>query len=309
MTHNQLPAPPQPQQPAQHPQTPQDPHSGPTSQRPSQGPSRTAKTIMYITAVAGGVALLGIAASAAYSAAGTRLGTASGDSSRSVSVEGVTELDLDISLADFTLKFGAVDEAQLKVSGTDSDRWALKRDRDTLVVTSPQRLGGSSCLFGFCPPDRAAHTTVILTLPETLERQSVNAEIDVSVGSFTSTGTFGDLAVEVGTGEATVAGDARTLSVSVGVGSFSGDLTGVNAADFEVSMGDVRTTLRGDAPDSVDVEVGTGSADLQLPDVEYRVDASVELGDLRNQLRTSSSAPNRITADVSLGDLALRPLR
>ncbi|MBL3699511.1 hypothetical protein [Leucobacter luti] len=285
-------------------------HQIPTPpQAASTRPGRAARPIMIATACVGGLALLGIGTSAAYSAAGTRVASVSDASATSISVDGITDLDLDLSIAEFTLEYGPVDEAELRVAGTHTDRWVLKRDRDTLVVASPSRLGGGSCFLGFCPPDRTARMTGTLTLPEELRQRPLNTEVEVSVGSFTADGSFGDVSVDVGAGEATIAGAASTLEVTVGVGTFTGELSDVSAAAFEVSLGEIRTTLSGDAPDTITAEVGTGSIDLRLPDEDYRVDASVELGDVTNRLRTSSDAKHLITADVSLGELTLRPLR
>lgn len=281
------------QQPTPAPQTARKPRAAGTA-------------IMWTTAAIGGALILGVGASAAYGVATSRA-SASAAGNLQVTVDGLTELDLDISAADFTLDYGPVTEATLEVAGAAHTQWGLRRDGSALVVTSPRGSGGS-CWIGFCPPERRVNSTVTLTLPQSFAERGLDADVSVGVGRFRADGTFGNVGLEIGAGKATLTGAARDLDVTVGLGSFVGELTGVTTADFEVAMGELTTSLRGDAPEYVGIEVGMGSATLELPDEEYRFETSHELGELRNSLRSNPSSPYRIAAEVSIGDLVLRPV-
>ncbi len=293
-------------QPPSTPTVPTAP-SGHTVSEAGPGSPRRRGTgpVAITTAILGGVALLAVGASAASGAVGSRGGT-SESGVQSVSARGITELDLEVGAASFTLAYGPVTEAELTVTGAQADRVELRRERGALVVSSPDQIGGS-CWFGFCPPERRlGSSTITLTLPQKYRTQLLDADITLAAGAVSADGTFGQLDVEVGAGKAEVTGAARELDVSVGVGEFVGDLQGVRTADFEVSMGGATARLRGTAPDEVSVQASMGSVDLTLPDAEYRVTSAVELGDLRNELRTSSTSPHRITAELTAGDLVLR---
>lgn len=283
------------------------PHQAPPAAlAAAQYPRSAGTAVMWTTAALGGLMILGIGASAAYGAATSVSGTTGAGGVTTVSAEGIADLDLDISTADFTLAYGPVTEATLEVTGTRSEQWGLRRDSDSLVVRAPGGVGGS-CWFGFCPPDRNASATATLTLPQELKTRALDADVTVGVGTFTADGTFASIEIELGAGTAHVKGAAEALDVSVGVGTFTGEFTGVRRADLVVSMGELDTRLRGDAPDSIGIEVGIGSALIEVPDVEYRFDLSSSLGDVQNSLRNNPSADREITADVGMGDLTLRP--
>lgn len=276
----------------------------PTPTTPA-GRSAVGNAIMWTTAAVGGLMILGIGASAASAAIGSAVqGTAGG--TQAVSTRGVTDLDLNIGTAEFTLAYGPVTEATLEVTGPRGDQWRLSRDEDSLVVTSPRGLGGS-CWFGFCPPDRSTSTVGTLTLPQEFATRELDLDATVGVGQFTSDGRFGSVSVEIGAGEARLTGMARDLDVTVGVGEFTGEFTGVQTAAFDVSMGELDARLRGAAPRTVDVTVGVGSATLELPDEVYAVQTHSSLGDMQNDLRVAPDATARISAEVSLGELVLRP--
>ncbi|WP_125100123.1 DUF4097 family beta strand repeat-containing protein [Leucobacter chromiireducens] len=281
----------------------------PAAPVPPQGPSgprrRGMGPVAIVTAVLGGAALLAVGASAASAVIWNRGGETAGGAT--ASARGITELELRVGAADFTLAYGAVSEAELTARGAQADRVSLRRDGETLVLDTPDRLAGGSCWFGFCPPERRlGSSTITLTLPEAFRTQALDLDLKLAAGNVTALGNFGEVDVEVGAGRAEITGAARSLDVNVGVGQFVGELRGVRAADFEVSLGDATAILTGDAPDKVDVETSLGSVSLTLPDAEYRVDTTVTLGDVTNKLRTSPSSPHTITANVSAGDLTLR---
>ncbi len=283
----------------------------PTSPSFTQGsapqPSRASRAIMITTAVCGVLVLTAVGGTAAYAAASATASATSNDRTLT-DTAGIRELDLDISAASFAVEYGPQDEASLQVTGPRSERWTLTRDGDTLTVGSPAGMA-SSCVFGFCPPGRGSATTATLTLPNSFAKLGLDVDVTVGAGSFEADGRFGELDVEVGAGEATITGAAHTVDVSVGVGEFRGTFADVAEADFSVEVGELVAQLKGKAPREVTVDVNLGNAVLELPDASYRVDRSVGLGDLSNELRTSADAPHLITASLELGELTLRPLR
>ncbi|WP_440312188.1 hypothetical protein [Leucobacter chromiireducens] len=285
------------------------PYTAPAGDLPPQGPRgprrRGTGPVAIVTAVLGGAALLAVGASAASAVVWNRGSDQQG--ATAASARGITELELHIGAADFTLAYGDVVDAELTVRGAQADRVKLRRDGGALVLDTPDRVGAGSCWFGFCPPERRiGSSSITLTLPEAYRTQPLDADIQLAAGQVTAEGSFGDVEVEIGAGRAELNGAARSLDVTVGVGEFVGELSGVRTADFEVSMGDADATLRGAAPDAVNVETSLGSVTMTLPDAEYHVDTTVTLGDITNRLRTSPTSPHTITANISAGDLTLR---
>lgn len=273
---------------------------------PAQPRSGAARPIMITTAIAGGLVLFTAGASAAFGV-GEPMSARSGELSTSADAEGITGLDLDLRAGNVTLEYASVSEAKLEVTGPGSERWGMRRDQNTLVVESP-RLSSGFCFLGICPDGRRnGLTTVTLTLPQKFQRTALNVDVELAAGDFRADGTFGELSLDLGAGEATVSGSARTLDVSVHAGDYSIDLADVARAGFETAAGSGTAQLTGKAPVDIDIEISAGSLDLTIPDVEYRLDSSVTAGDIASQIRTSQTSQNRIEASVAAGEIVLRP--
>lgn len=286
-----------PPPPAQ-PTAPVPPPSTPIAQAQTTGAGSGAKAIAIVTAIVGGVALLGSGATAAFAAA-SELSVHGG--TQAVAVDGIDALDLHVGASDVTVEFGDVDEAVLETTGSRGGEWTLRRDDDELIVHSPDRRFGWWFGGWFGDDER-----VVLTLPENLRTAGLDADISLQAGSVDVDGEFGELDVEVGAGALFLAGSATTLDADVSAGRAEIELDGVSEADLTVSAGRMVAQLTGSAPDDVQIDVSAGSLELTLPDVAYNVTQEVSAGSLDNGLETSSRSAHVIEARVSAGSAALR---
>lgn len=260
-------------------------------------PGATAITV--VTAVIGGIALLGSGAAAAVAATGDLVRT---DTVQTVDVTGVTGLDLDVNASDVRVEFGDVAEAELSVTSGRGRTWTLERDDDELIFRSPDSLFG--WWFGNWFDDEE---TVVLTLPEELQDAGLDASLTLNAGSLTVSGDFTELDLEVTAGDLTVDGAATALDAQLSAGGADILLDGVKTADLGVSAGDLAVEFTGTAPTETTIDVSAGELDLTVPEGEYRVTQSVSAGSLENGLDQSSDARRVIDVSVSAGTVTLHP--
>ncbi len=220
---------------------------------------------------------------------------------RTLAITGVDALDVEVAAGTLDIAFGDVTEATLSVTGSrGADAWTYDRDGDSIVVSSPD---SSFWDFGWFSGDSRA----TLTLPESLERQSLDGDLQLSAGDLSVDGRFGDLDIEVNAGALDVDGTARGLDVDVNAGRAELDVAGVDEANFSVSAGAVEATLTDRAPGAVGIDVSAGSVDLTLPQGEYDVrPVDISGGDLDNRVTTSSTSSNMVVVQVSAGSVTLR---
>ncbi|MGO1803154.1 MAG: DUF4097 family beta strand repeat-containing protein [Microbacteriaceae bacterium] len=260
------------------------------------------KTVAIITAVVGGIALIGSGTTAAFGAVNA-LGQGNGsDQSDRVDVSGVTELIADVAASDVTIRFGDVDEAELQVSGSDG-RWTLERDGDELKLRSPDSWlswGGDWSWFG----DWGRDENVDLLLPQ--ELVGIDADLSLGAGALDVEGEFGEFEVDISAGSVHVNGSATALDAELNAGRAEFELADVDTASFGVSAGELVSTLTGSAPREVEVGVSAGSLTLALPDVPYDVTQDVSAGSVDNDLQTASNSRNSVRVDVSAGNVKLR---
>ncbi|MGO2931144.1 DUF4097 family beta strand repeat-containing protein [Microbacterium sp.] len=260
------------------------------------------KTVAIITAVVGGIALIGSGTTAAFGAVNA-LGQGNGsDQSDRVDVSGVTELIADVAASDVTIRFGDVDEAELQVSGSDG-RWTLERDGDELKLRSPDSWlswGGDWSWFG----DWGREENVDLLLPQ--ELAGIDADLSLGAGALDVEGEFGEFEVDISAGSVHVNGSATALDAELNAGRAEFELADVDTASFGVSAGELVSTLTGSAPREVEVGVSAGSLTLALPDVPYDVTQDVSAGSVDNDLQTASNSRNSVRVDVSAGNVKLR---
>lgn len=285
-----------------------------STQQPPTGPvtgKRGIGTVGIVTAVVGGVVLLGVGASAAFGMAisSQRAVASQIEGGGTVDTAGVTGLDLNIGVAELTLAFGDVQDATLVARGGSADRWELGRDGDEITVRAPKVDSSGFCFFGVCPSTRGQHVSATLTLPNELADREIDANIRVGVGEVRAAGNFGDLALQVDAGDATVTGSAQSVSATIGVGSIEGELDSVRTLKADVALGELEMSLTGNAPTDVALTVSAGSIDLEVPDGVYDVTSRGGAGSIENRLRTMPGAPNRISAQVDLGDITLTTAR
>lgn len=291
------------------------PASAPQGQEPAPAPAQAAPAdagrssgttaIMIVTAIVGGIALLGAGGSAAVAATGTMMSSTQGsDSVLTEDASGIEALDLDVDAGNMRVEFGEVDEARLAVTNARGPAWTLEREGDDLVVRSPEfRFGwwfGS--WFG---DDQSA----VLTLPEELRDAQLDADLTLDAGSLDVVGDFGALDVTVNAGALDVEGAARSLRIDMSAGRADAMLDGVDEADLSVSAGDLNVELTGRAPTQTIIDVSAGSVDLTVPDESYAIVQDVSAGSLDAKVDQSSGTRNTIDVSLSAGSVTIRPGR
>jgi hypothetical protein len=293
---------------------PPPPAAGPaTGQRPPQepaSPSGAGRTIAIVTAVVGGFCLLGAGLGVGLS---TAAGLGVSDEVQTQAVGGLASLSVDSSASEFRVVFDDVEEAVLETTSS-SGRWSLSREGDGLAVSRSGVLFGwfggglfGDGLFGEDWSDREER--VVLRLPERLQRAGLDLDVDVSAGSFSAEGDFGEVDLGLGAGALMVGGSAESLDVDLSAGYADLAFADVAEADFAVSAGWLEAVLSGETPREVGVDVSAGTADITLPRDVYAVGSDVSAGSFDNLLDVSEGSPNRVFVDLSAGDVSLRPGR
>ena len=222
-------------------------------------------------------------------------------------VSGITDLEIEAAASSFTLEFGDVDEAVLVVerSADRTGEWTMRNDDGELVVERAQGSRTAGCVFG-CG-ERGGREDVTLTLPQSLgETGELNGDLRVVGGELKASGAFAQLDLEVGAGSLVFTGAATELDLGVQAGGAEVEVADVRTAKVEVEAGEAVVRLTGSAPKLVEVEATTGSADLRLPAVEYRVDARGELGEIDNRLASNEQAKHVVKVRSSLAEVTLR---
>lgn len=279
------------------------PSGGPAGPRPvdprpaASAPRRAGYGVVVgvLTAVVGGIVLATSAGSETLAAAGS---ISRADSTQSVDAAGITDLDVDADGALLTVGFGDVDQAVLEVRNGARDGWRMQREGGELTVGKRD----DWCLM-WCHREQEQ---AVLTLPESLNDGSLNADLTLDAGELRADGRFADLETTVNAGALTVTGAARTLDADVSAGRADLELDGVAEGTFGVSAGRMTAELTGQAPTSVNLEVSAGSLDLTVPDAPYRVDVDRSAGSLDNRLDATGSPASSITGELSAGNVTLR---
>lgn len=265
--------------------------------------SRTSRTVAIVTTVVGGLVLVGIGTSAAVAAIRTTnfTGEHRAQSLSLAELGGITGLEVESNSSQFTIEFADVSEATLNIEGDSRYFWEMKIDEDEIVVKSKSSL--ADFCMGWCA---AGNERVTLTLPNELSNGKLLADLTINAGSMTAAGEFSTLDIELNAGAMTFEGAARSLETTVNAGRANLIVDSVNEADIEVSAGSVTAVFTGTAPQSTSLDVSAGALTLTLPDTDYRVTSSIEVGRFTNDLRESSTSRNLIDASVEAGKLTLK---
>lgn len=262
--------------------------------------------IAIVTAVVGGIALVGTAGTAAIAATSniSVASNAGGDSVQSLDVDGIDSLTLDADASSMRVEFGDIDQAELAITNTRGPDWTIRRDGDELVVRSPESRWGwwFGDWFG-------GEEVVVLTLPESLRTEAIDADLTLDAGSLDVVGDFGALDIDVSAGALDVEGSATSLAVDMSAGRADIALADVADAALSVSAGDLNVELTGTAPTRTTVEASAGSVDLTVPDVAYDITQRVDAGSLDARVEQSSSARRSIEVSLSAGGVTIRPGR
>jgi hypothetical protein len=276
---------------------PLPPVAGPPEPDPQQPGTRTSsKVIAILTMALGGALILGTIGTTVVSTVAAASIQTTG---RSLAVDDVDALDVDLAAGTLVVEFADVTEAELEVTGSfGADQWTLRTDGGTLVVASPDWHFGTPWFFG------NGNGRATLLLPSSLE--GLDADFGLGAGDLTAEGEFGELELDLGAGRATLSGSAEVLTVDVSAGRADLDLADVRSAKLTVSAGSLVGTLTGDQPDAITLDVSAGSADLTVPEGDYDVSSDVSAGDLDNQIGSTPGASSTVRVDVSAGQAVLR---
>ena len=281
---------------------PDAPHAAPTP--PPAGRSSGATAVMVVTAVVGGLALLGAGGTAAAAAVGTIATSNRADSVQSVGVAGLESIDLSADASSMRVEFGDVDEATLAITNGRGTPWRFERDGDELVVRSPQGVFGW-WIGGWFGEEEVA----VLTLPESLRDAGLDADLNLNAGSLDVAGDFGILDVSVNAGALDIQAAAKELDVQMSAGRADILLDGIAQADLGVSAGDLTVELTGTPPALTSIDVSAGTLDLTVPDVEYAISQEISAGTLNAEVDEASSSRRTIDVSLSAGTATIRPGR
>ena len=286
--------------------TPPAPHTPSPTPPPAPSGARSSgvTAVLVVTAVFGGIALLGTGGTAAAVAAGNIMSSSRPDSVQTVSVDGIEGIDLDADASSMRVEFGDVDEAELAITNGRGTAWTFERDDDELIVRSPQGVFG--WWFGNWFGDEEI---AVLTLPEKMKGDGLDADLTLDAGSLDVVGDFGTLDVTVSAGALDIEGAARELDVQMSAGRADVLLDGVVEADLGVSAGDLTIELTGTPPTLTTINVSAGSLDLTVPDVEYAITQDISAGTLNADVDEASSSRRSIDVSLSAGTATIRPGR
>ncbi|MDY0908386.1 hypothetical protein [Microbacterium sp. CFBP9034] len=264
----------------------------PSGAGPSTGASRV---IAILVIVFGSLVVLGALTSAVVA---TIAAASVHTSSRSVPVDGVTQLDVDVASGSLRLQFADVAEAELEVtSAWGTDRWVLSQEGDTLVVSSPQGFFAGGWLFG-------GSGDAVLRLPRAVE--GADADLTLAAGDLRAEGEFGELGLDLGAGRAVVIGAATDLDAQVSAGSAELELADVDDVSLSVSAGSLDAQLSGSQPGAIVADVSAGRLQLTVPDGSYDVTSDVSAGDFESTVPSSPGARSTIRVELSAGQATLR---
>ncbi|MGK3954153.1 hypothetical protein ACLKM7_17685 [Microbacterium sp. I2] len=272
-------------------------HNPPTQNPPNQPASESSRVVAIVVIVVGAVILLGAIVS---SVLGTWAAASVHTTSRTVAVDGVTELDVQVDAGDMRVEFADIDHAELEVrSAWGIDRWTLVRDGGELMVASPN--GWFNGWFGGW---FGGNGSAVLRLPQSLE--GMDADLGLAAGDLTVDGSFDELDLQVDAGSAEVSGSANSVEAHLSAGRAELVLDDVGEAQVTVNAGSLEAAFSGSAPDELVAEVNAGSLRLVVPDGEYDVSSEVAAGDFDNRIGSVPGAAHTIRVTVSAGDAVLR---
>lgn len=150
---------------------------------------------------------------------------------------------------------------------------------------------------GCCGADLA------LTVPAAAE-----LDIELGTGDVEVSDRSGSVDVDLGTGDIELERVGGALVLSVGTGDIEGEELAGPAASAELGTGDISLDFEPQAPlETVAIEIGTGSVELQVPDGAYDLDLQTGTGEVStDDLRHEAGADRRIAVSVGTGTIDVR---
>jgi len=255
-----------------------------------------ARAVAIVAIVLGGALAVG---SVGTAAASTLASAAQQTSSRTVGVDGVDAIDLDMGAGSMRIEFAAIDRAELSVtSGVSAARWTLRRDGSSLRVASPD--GHFWSWFGMFGTHNGK---AVLRLPQSLA--GVDADLDLAAGALTAAGDFGDLKVSAGAGRLQVEGAATSISAEIDAGSADLRLADVGSADLQLNAGQMDARFTGAQPQSMTLSASAGSMNVVVPQGQYAVTQETDTGTFDNRVGSVTGAASTVQVSVSAGSVTL----
>ncbi|MFK4789996.1 DUF4097 family beta strand repeat-containing protein [Microbacterium sp. ZW T5_56] len=268
--------------------------------QPAQ-PSRRGRGLAIGVGVVGAVIVAGAIGGSAVAAVAAPAGA--GTYATSSSVDGVDEVDIEMSAGTVTVRFDDVREATLDVSSNGSrsaDGWRMDVRDGELVISQDHGWRGWRW-FGF-RNDGEVHAEIVL--PRSLESK-IDGSVTLNAGRATVTGGFLDLDLTVNAGELSYEGSSHDLSTTVNAGQANVAVTDADSLELSISAGRLIADVVGTAPSETSVSVTAGNAEVRLPRGTYEVERDATFGDLTVDVDTADSSPNSLELTVAAGDLTV----
>lgn len=265
--------------------------------------------VAITVAVLGGTLLLGAMGTAAiagiYAATRGEVGEAQFLTN---SADGVTDLSVDATAANFTITCdGSVDRQDTFEFSTDSgDRqWRMFERGGQLRIEPNEPWIGVSFGGG---SQRIQDITLGLPAQACDGSALLNADVELGAGKLLMDGNYGEVEALVEAGDFDFRGDAAQFELELAAGSANFVANNVAEGSVTVSAGKVTGEFAGSAPTLLKTEVNAGRAVLTLPDESYSVRSDVSAGSFDNGLRTEQGASEYVVkVDVSAGHLSIQP--
>ncbi|MFZ1382168.1 MAG: hypothetical protein WAS54_05180 [Scrofimicrobium sp.] len=217
-----------------------------------------------------------------------------------IDASGVEEVVVEAAAADLRIGFADVPTAVLSVEGERADDWSISRDANALKISSGSRrlLSGAKLLNG-------VKTNAVLSLPQALNNGQLVLELDIATCKFHGAGAFLAVEAEVAASEFDLAAQVQEARIELAAGKARALLENTAKVEFKVAAGSLAGWLKGGAPSFLRVEVATGSADLIVPPVPYRVKKETALGSVDLRVKEESSSPSVIEIEVAMGQVSI----
>ncbi|WRS30887.1 hypothetical protein U6G28_04165 [Actinomycetaceae bacterium MB13-C1-2] len=221
-----------------------------------------------------------------------------------VDVSGVEEVELKAAAADFRIGFADVSTAVLSVEGEEADYWTLSREANLLKISSGPRRplsgAGAKLLAG-------VKTNAVLTLPQALNDGRLVLELDIAACKFHGAGAFLAVEADLAASEFDLAAQVQEARIGLAAGKARVLLENTAKVELKIAAGSLSGWLKGGAPSFLRVEVATGSADLIVPPVPYRVKKGSVLGSTDLRVKEDASSPSMIDIEVAVGQVSIEP--
>lgn len=214
-----------------------------------------------------------------------RAATSEDDSGTWTLGDDLVSVSIDSSTAEVSVEAGAVDAPTLEFVEGDRDVRLERSESDgrlTLRVAE-ERWAPSAWWTGSFD-----HGRIRLTVPEELD--GMDLDIRTDAGLIDIVGVFGRVDLRTSAGAITAEGSATEFSARSAVGTVRGDGFDVSGAvDLSSDVGEVVFDT-GIEPGSVTARSDVGAVTLRLPDADYELDLSADLGEVRSEFDSVTGA-------------------